>query len=75
MAGVRFALLENKRLSKKTIVNKTFFQVEGTLCGFDPFMNLVLDDSIEFTKQVCQQFGPWFACKPLSLIGSFFLFK
>merc|ERR1712059_170264 len=26
-------------------------QVEGTLCGFDPFMNLVLDDSIEFTKQ------------------------
>jgi len=27
-------------------------QVEGTLCGFDPFMNLVLDDSIEFTKQV-----------------------
>ena len=30
-----------------------YFQVEGTLCGFDPFMNLVLDDSIEFTKQVC----------------------
>ena len=29
-----------------------FNQVEGTLCGFDPFMNLVLDDSIEFTKQV-----------------------
>ena len=29
-----------------------YFQVEGTLCGFDPFMNLVLDDSIEFTKQV-----------------------
>ena len=28
--------------------------MEGTLCGFDPFMNLVLDDSIEFTKQVCR---------------------
>ena len=26
--------------------------VEGLLCGFDPFMNLVLDNSIEFTKQV-----------------------
>jgi len=25
--------------------------VEGLLCGFDPFMNLVLDNSIEFTKQ------------------------
>ena len=32
--------------------NDQNFQVEGTLCGFDPFMNLVLDDSIEFTKQV-----------------------
>jgi small nuclear ribonucleoprotein G len=29
-------------------------EVEGTLCGFDPFMNLVLDDSIEFTKQKTQ---------------------
>ena len=28
--------------------------MEGTLCGFDPFMNLVLDDSIEFTKQKTQ---------------------
>ena len=26
-------------------------QVEGVLCGFDPFMNLVLDNSIEYTKQ------------------------
>ena len=26
-------------------------QVEGTLRGFDSFMNLVLDDSIECTKQ------------------------
>ena len=26
------------------------FQVEGTLCGFDPFMNLVLDDATEFNK-------------------------
>ena len=25
--------------------------VEGTLCGFDPFMNLVLDNATEFTKQ------------------------
>ena len=25
--------------------------VEGVLCGFDPFMNLVLDNAIEFTKQ------------------------
>jgi len=25
--------------------------VEGTLCGFDPFMNLVLDNTTEFTKQ------------------------
>ena len=25
--------------------------VEGTLCGFDPFMNLVLDNAIEHTKQ------------------------
>ena len=25
-------------------------QVEGTLCGFDPFMNLVLSDAIEFPK-------------------------
>jgi len=28
--------------------------VEGVLCGFDPFMNLVLDDTIEFTKQGTQ---------------------
>ena len=26
-------------------------QVEGVLCGFDPFMNIVLDNSIEYTKQ------------------------
>lgn len=26
-------------------------QVEGTLCGFDPFMNLVLSESVEFNKQ------------------------
>jgi small nuclear ribonucleoprotein G len=26
-------------------------EVEETLCGFDPFMNLVPDDLIEFTKQ------------------------
>jgi len=25
-------------------------QVEGILCGFDPFMNLVLDDATEFNK-------------------------
>ena len=25
--------------------------VDGTLCGFDPFMNLVLDNAIEHTKQ------------------------
>jgi len=25
-------------------------QVEGTLCGFDPFMNLVLSDAIDFPK-------------------------
>jgi len=29
-------------------------QVEGTLCGFDPFMNLVLSEAIEFTKQGTQ---------------------
>jgi small nuclear ribonucleoprotein (snRNP)-like protein len=26
--------------------------VEGVLTGFDPFMNLVLDNAIEITKQV-----------------------
>jgi len=26
-------------------------QVEGVLSGFDPFMNLVLDHSVEITKQ------------------------
>ena len=26
-------------------------QVEGVLRGFDPFMNIVLDNSIEYTKQ------------------------
>ena len=61
-AGVRFALLENKSLSKKLLKTQRFFQVEGTLCGFDPFMNLVLDDSIEFTKQVCRQYGQCYAC-------------
>ena len=25
-------------------------QVEGILCGFDPFMNLVLDDATEYNK-------------------------
>ena len=29
---------------------KLSFQVEGTLCGFDPFMNLVLSDAIDFPK-------------------------
>ena len=29
-------------------------QVEGTLSGFDPFMNLVLQDAVEFTKQGTQ---------------------
>ena len=32
------------------ILNKFSVQVEGTLCGFDPFMNLVLSDAIEFPK-------------------------
>jgi hypothetical protein len=27
-------------------------QVEGVLTGFDPFMNLVLDNAVEITKQV-----------------------
>jgi len=26
-------------------------QVEGVLTGFDPFMNLVLDNAVEITKQ------------------------
>ena len=30
--------------------NMFYFQVEGILCGFDPFMNLVLDDATEFNK-------------------------
>ena len=29
---------------------KFSLQVEGILCGFDPFMNLVLDDATEFNK-------------------------
>ena len=28
-----------------------YSKVEGTLCGFDPFMNLVLDNAIEITKE------------------------
>ena len=29
-------------------------EVEEKLCGFDPFMNLELDDLIKFTKQKTQ---------------------
>jgi len=42
----------------KKIMDKRIFlrlnggrQVEGVLTGFDPFMNLVIDNAIEITKQ------------------------
>lgn len=38
----------DKKLHMKLNANR---EIEGILRGFDPFMNLVLDEAIEFTKE------------------------